>query len=199
MKLLPSSLLILSVLVAGISQAEAYEVHSGGIQITALKSNSTIGAVYEYEGLVTSYELKPKIVSEPKGNIDITLLDDTGFVLDAFTAPIDHDEKDGFWGFSFEIDTGKYDLLTDVEYSVQATYLHMKEETKMVVHPVPELSTMNMDMIQTEGIQVYSTSESEPIPEWVRNIFIFYASNEISDADLINALQYLIDMKILKI
>jgi len=48
------------------------------------------------------------------------------------------------------------------------------------------------------------TQSSEPlnstskIPEWVRNIFIWYAENQISEDELLNAIQFLLDQGILK-
>ena len=36
-------------------------------------------------------------------------------------------------------------------------------------------------------------------PEWVRNIFIWYGQNQISEDEFINALQFLIDEGIIKV
>lgn len=47
--------------------------------------------------------------------------------------------------------------------------------------------------------ELFSNPESESkLPEWVRNIFIWYASGEIGEDDLINALQFLIKEGIIK-
>ena len=43
-----------------------------------------------------------------------------------------------------------------------------------------------------------STSLEPKIPEWIRNIFAFYSEKKISEDELINAIQFLIDEGILK-
>lgn len=203
MKLLLSLLLVLSVLVVGVSQAEAYEIYPGEIRFSSQQADSTIGTIYKYDGFITIYELEQEVFLEPSGNIDIKLLNGDGIVLDSFTTPIspnptiDPDGGDNTWNISFEIDTSKYNLLTDVEYIVQASYLHMIGEQRLFVYPTLEQSIIDAGIAQKE--RKNDLTIAEPIPEWIRNIFIFYANNEISDSDLIGALQYLIDLKILKV
>lgn len=41
-------------------------------------------------------------------------------------------------------------------------------------------------------------NEEKEIPEWIRNIFAFYSEKKISEDELINAIQFLIDEGILK-
>ena len=41
--------------------------------------------------------------------------------------------------------------------------------------------------------------EEQKIPSWIRNIFIWYGQNQISEDDLINAIKYLIENKIIQI
>ena len=40
-------------------------------------------------------------------------------------------------------------------------------------------------------------TEESKIPEWVRNIFVWYAQDEISEKELLNAIQFLINEKII--
>jgi len=51
-------------------------------------------------------------------------------------------------------------------------------------------------------LNIYSENESiskeTKIPEWVRNIFLWYGQNQISEDELLNAIQYLMDQGILK-
>jgi len=47
-------------------------------------------------------------------------------------------------------------------------------------------------------IPVYANADSK-IPDWVRNIFIWYGEGQIGEEDLLNALQYLIDSKIITV
>ena len=56
--------------------------------------------------------------------------------------------------------------------------------------------------LKTESI-LESTPEavelSEPIPEWVRSVFIFWANGNISDDELKNAIKFLVESGIIKI
>jgi len=59
--------------------------------------------------------------------------------------------------------------------------------------------------IEIVGTHVLGSSVPEPvpesmskIPEWVRNIFIWYAEDRISEDELLDAIQFLIDQGILK-
>jgi len=67
------------------------------------------------------------------------------------------------------------------------------EEGKIDTNPVI------LEEIPQEIAQQKKELEESKIPEWVRNIFIWYAENQISEFELIGALQYLISEEILKI
>jgi len=99
--------------------------------------------------------------------------------------------------FDFEIDTNNYDLLTDTRYHIEVIYEDKTDLIELVVYPTLEQSIIDSSIAKAE--RENAEMLTEPIPEWIRNIFVFYANNEISDQDLINALQYLIDMKILQV
>ena len=42
-------------------------------------------------------------------------------------------------------------------------------------------------------------SDSSQIPEWVRNIFVWYAEDKVSEAELLNAIKYLVQQDIIKL
>jgi len=44
-----------------------------------------------------------------------------------------------------------------------------------------------------------SDESSQKIPEWVRNIFVWYAENQVSEDELLNAIKYLINEEIIKL
>ena len=44
-----------------------------------------------------------------------------------------------------------------------------------------------------------TTTTEETIPDWVRNIFIWYANEQISESDLINAIEFLVNQGIINI
>ena len=52
---------------------------------------------------------------------------------------------------------------------------------------------------KTAEITVNVLGEESKIPEWVRNIFVWYAQDEISEKELLNAIQFLINEKIILI
>ena len=97
--------------------------------------------------------------------------------------------------FEFEIDTSKYDLLTDVRYRVQAIYEDKTEETELVMEPSLEQSIIDAGNARSDSMM---TQESE-IPEWVRNVFKFWVDKQISDQELISAIEYLIEIKIINV
>ena len=39
----------------------------------------------------------------------------------------------------------------------------------------------------------------QKIPEWVRNIFIWYAEEKVSEDELLNAIKYLVQQEIIKL
>ena len=52
---------------------------------------------------------------------------------------------------------------------------------------------------KTAEISVSVLGEQSKIPDWVRNVFVWYAENSISEKELLNALQYLINQKIIQV
>jgi len=52
---------------------------------------------------------------------------------------------------------------------------------------------------KTAEINVSVLGEESKIPDWVRNVFVWYAENSISEKELLNALQYLINQKIIQV
>ncbi len=52
---------------------------------------------------------------------------------------------------------------------------------------------------KTAEITVNVLGEESKIPDWVRNVFIWYAEDSISEKELLQALQYLIKEKIIQV
>ncbi len=42
-------------------------------------------------------------------------------------------------------------------------------------------------------------AQTEQIPSWIKNIFVFYADEQISESDLLNAIEYLVDIGIIPV
>jgi len=52
---------------------------------------------------------------------------------------------------------------------------------------------------KTAEIAISVIGEESKIPEWVRNVFVWYAENNISEKELLQALQYLINQNIIQV
>ena len=52
---------------------------------------------------------------------------------------------------------------------------------------------------KTAAIAISVIGEESKIPEWVRNVFVWYAEDSISENELLQALQYLINQNIIQV
>ncbi len=52
---------------------------------------------------------------------------------------------------------------------------------------------------KTAEIAISVIGEESKIPEWVRNVFVWYAEDSISEKELLQALQYLINQNIIQV
>jgi len=52
---------------------------------------------------------------------------------------------------------------------------------------------------KTAEIDISVIGEESKIPEWVRNVFVWYAEDSISENELLQALQYLINQNIIQV
>ena len=51
----------------------------------------------------------------------------------------------------------------------------------------------------TEGSEVVTQENIQKVPNWVRNIFIWYASEQISEDELLNAIKFLVNQEIINL
>ena len=51
----------------------------------------------------------------------------------------------------------------------------------------------------TEGSEVVTQENMQKVPSWVRNIFIWYASEQISEDELLNAIKFLVNQEIINL
>ena len=186
-------LTLLSVVLIGlVGYAEAYD---GKIRFDATESDITIGDIVFFKGMLIGIEPEPNaVVNVVLHDMDGNIIHDIDVKVDSQMLLFENEEQT--WNFDFIIDTSKYDLLTDTQYIVEATFEDKINNFELIVYPTLEQSIIDAGIAQTEKENAQAVTE--PIPEWVRNIFIFYANNEISDSELMGAIQYLIDVKILK-
>ena len=78
------------------------------------------------------------------------------------------------------------------QYSVYAEWrgYHIGTVTFEVVENLAEL---------TEGTETVTQESIQKIPNWVRQIFIWYAAEQISESDLLNAIQFLVQQGIIEL
>jgi len=77
--------------------------------------------------------------------------------------------------------------LPEGEYTIQVRDIIKKAQTKFYVGNPPNY------------LNEQDTEVDSKIPTWVRNIFIWYGENKISEDELIRALQFLIKEGIIKV
>ena len=51
----------------------------------------------------------------------------------------------------------------------------------------------------TEGSEVVTQESIQKVPNWVRNIFVWYASEQISEDELLHAIKYLVNQGIINL
>ena len=78
------------------------------------------------------------------------------------------------------------------QYSVYAEWkgYHIGTVTFEVVENLAEI---------TEGVETVTEESIEKIPNWVRQIFIWYAAEQISESDLLNAIEFLVQQGIIEL
>ena len=78
------------------------------------------------------------------------------------------------------------------QYSVYAEWMghHIGTVTFEVVENLAEI---------TEGTETVTEESIQKIPNWVRQIFIWYAAEQITEADLLEAIQFLVQQGIIEL
>ena len=78
------------------------------------------------------------------------------------------------------------------QYNVYAEWkgYHIGTVTFEVVENLAEI---------TEGVETVTEESIEKIPNWVRQIFIWYAAEQITESDLLGAIQFLVQQGIIEL
>ena len=78
------------------------------------------------------------------------------------------------------------------QYSVYVEWMgnHIGTVTFEVVENLAEM---------TEGTETVTEESIQKIPNWVRQIFIWYAAEQITEADLLGAIQFLVQQEIIEL
>jgi hypothetical protein len=85
---------------------------------------------------------------------------------------------------------GNYDLLVFTEFGNA-----VGNATFSIIKPSIPINQTSEELTEDESELI----NTKKIPDWVKNIFVLYSYDEISEDELINALKYLIDQNIIEI
>ena len=91
---------------------------------------------------------------------------------------------------------------TEVLVANDSTKSILEPETQTQNHQGKKDTVKAMLNPDYGGTGVGSTPNDRPvqkIPEWVRNVFVWYAQEQVSEAELLNAIKYLIQQDIIKL
>lgn len=110
--------------------------------------------------------------------------------------------EEGLWGMqtSYLVDDTVEDIVG--EYEIQI-YTEFGTATTSTTFSVID-SSKNPLVTEATTLQKLTESPETPspsslLPQWVRNIFVLYAQQQISEVELMSALEYLIDQDILQV
>lgn len=112
--------------------------------------------------------------------------------------------EEGLWGMqtSYLVDDTVEDIVGEYEIQIYTEFGTATTSTTFSVidsskNPLVTESTTLQKL--TESPETPSPAASSLLPQWVRNIFVLYAQQQISEVELMSALEYLIDQDILQV
>ena len=130
--------------------------------------------------------------------------------LDAFSGPeFDIREYDTSWN-NFDVTVNdqnvgsfiisQYDKFFtnfNTSFNGDGSPLIDSEELRML-SGIVQKKILELDNVSPPPNSLDNT-EAQKIPEWVRNIFVWYAEEKVSEDELLNAIKYLIQQDIIKL
>lgn len=214
MKLLLSSFLITLILVIGVSQAEAYDgkvnvaiegkdfIEGDKIPISIVLIGSIEHRIENIDGEIVETDI---LEGDPDRDtpLEIMLIEKgTGLTVEQITSTPDwiYDDitfSEPVWKASFEFDTSSDNLSAKTTYYIKAVFDDKNDITRIFAFS-PQIPEQVVEDIE---VMTESKSKSEPkeIPSWVKEIFVFYAEDQIDDKTLLNAIEYLLSVEIITI
>jgi plastocyanin len=186
------------------------EITNGTTEETSVtESNLETGIYTPIEPNVTSNSIEIKI---PSGASDpdapyFWVQSTTGITTGDVTIPQGdlitwHNGDSAFHTVTSVTSSGELDGVFDSGFfTVGKSYTRQFDDVG-VFHYFCSLHPWMTGIVTVEGDEPIPTSAPEPtkkIPDWVKNIFGWYAQDQISEEEIINALQYLISEGTLKV
>ncbi len=105
-------------------------------------------------------------------------------------------------------DVAKEDILGDYQIEIYSEYGSATASTIFSIidpYTASELSSEQSGelvplVVESNELETETTQESESrLPSWIRDIFIWYAEGTISETELINAIEFLVNQEIINI
>ena len=122
------------------------------------------------------------------GSKNFFTVDGNGNYWDDFSLDCKDVDSDKICDGPYPFSSGTVGVVDNAVWTIQNGWIDQKS-TPIIIESAPEPEST----VEPENI-----SESK-LPEWVRNIFIWYAEDRISEEELLRAIQFLVQQGIIKI
>ena len=190
---LSSSLLTILILVISVNQVEAYD---GTMAIESDVSELVQGDIINVQIFLVDVQpdnqipLKVQLIEKGTGLPADEIISIPDWIFDNRT-PL----GDSVWKASFEFDTASENLTAETTYYLKAIF----DDTNAITSIFAFSPVIPEEVIEEKESIKESVLPSREIPSWIRDIFVLYAEEKIDDETLLNAIEYLVSEKIIKI
>ena len=137
----------------------------------------------------TNSEIQPKIGPDDIWSVQIMHYIDTTLVDD-----------DILGDYELEISSEYGTVSAGTQFSIIRSSL--PQITTNSTNEIQEITSEDDEVLETEDNEILETEtieEESQIPDWIRNIFVWYAEGTITETDLLSALEYLINQGIIDV
>jgi len=102
---------------------------------------------------------------------------------------------------------GEFEIHIRTEFGFQTastkfSIFESQDESEPVSEVKPQVEPETQTQIDPPSLETDVGPSNEPtqkIPEWVRTVFVWYAQEQVSEVELLNAIKYLVQQDIIKI
>ena len=186
-------LAITILLVSATSYAESFE---GEVKIEANITNLVEGDIINVDVFLIDSEpdaetiLDVKVIEKGTG-----LPAEQIIVVPRWTVDDRSPFGDKVWKTSFEFDTASQNLTPETTYYIKAIFEDQNGVTSIFAFTslVSEKEIKEKEPIKEAILPV------REIPSWIKEVFVFYANEQIDDETLLNAIEFLVSEQIIRI
>lgn len=193
------SLLVLAlfsiIFVGFVGIAEAYD---GNIRVDKDKGEYIVGDIITISGYIYRADPIPNelVVIEFTHRNTGEQIDTAIIALDSEITPLADGESS--WTFNHQIDTTDTLLQSETHYYATVKYGELEQRMSLKFRDPPAQQAVAASQLMEKQEQQESLSVHE-IPDWVKEVFAMYSRGDISDSELIAAIQFLISVDIIRI